>query len=84
MRVNADITTAAGLKAALNAGGEYENLNLTSSSATFITAASAAANQFFVWEVVENTADTEVDTVTLVGVVNTTTAYSALVAGNLA
>ncbi|MBG9389788.1 beta strand repeat-containing protein [Caenimonas aquaedulcis] len=79
-----DLTTAAGVKAALNAGGEYALIDVAAnSSSTFITAASATSQQFFVWEVVENTADTEVDTVTLVGVVNTSTAFSALVAANL-
>lgn len=79
-----NIATAAGLLAAINTGGEYALIDVAAnSSSTFITASSAAANQFFVWEVVENTADTEADTVTLVGVVNTSTAFSALVAANL-
>ena len=81
---NQDITTAAGLLAAINAGGEYALIDVAAgSSSTFITAASASATQFFVWQVVESTADTEADSVTLVGVVNSTTAFSALVAANL-
>lgn len=77
-----DITTAAGLLAALN-GGEYASIDATAGvgSYTFVTAASSSATTFFVFRAVE-TADANFDSVTLVGIVNTSTAFSALVAGN--
>jgi len=80
-----DITTEAGLLAALNAGGEYAQIDATAGAGTytFVTAATAASNIFYVFNAVE-TADGEFDSVSLVGVVNSSTAFSAVVAGNFA
>ena len=79
-----DITTAAGLLAALNAGGEYALIDSTAGGAyTIFTAASASATTFYVFNAVGNGATAEFDTVTLVGVVSSTTAFSSLAADNL-
>jgi hypothetical protein len=63
-----DISTAAGLLAALN-GGEYASIAATAGAGTytFVTAASGDAN---------------FDSVTLIGVVNSSTTFSSLVAAN--
>jgi len=78
-----DITTAAGLLAALN-GGEYGLIDATAGAGTysFITAASASATTYYVFNAVE-TADANFDSVTLIGVVNANSAFSAFVAGNI-
>lgn len=84
---NEDITTAAGLLAALNAGGEYASVDAagTGDAQTIITAASAGSTTYYIFEAVDaNDANADFDTITLVGVVNASTAFSALVAGNVA
>lgn len=79
-----DITTEAGLLAALN-GGEYASVEATSAGATtytFVTAATGAANIFYVFNATSVDASTDFATVELVGVVNSSTAFTAVVAGN--
>ena len=81
---NQDITSAAGLLTALNAGGEYALIDSSPGGQyTIITAASAGANSFYVFEAVGNAVTAEFDSVTLIGVVNTTTPFSSLVAANI-
>jgi hypothetical protein len=82
-----DITTVAGLIAAVE-GGEYTSVTETASAAfTIITAASATASTFFVFNVVDDgDAIFEAGEVTLVAQVNTTAAgaLGGLVLGNFA
>ena len=79
-----DLTTAAGVLAAVNAGGEYALIDSNGAAGNyqFITAASATATDYYVWEAVSS-ASAEFDTVTLVGIVHASTAFSSLVAGNV-
>jgi len=78
-----DITTAAGLLAALN-GGEYALIDATAAASTytFVTASSAASTTYYVFNAVE-TADASFDSVTLIGIVNGN-AFSNLIAANVA
>lgn len=78
-----DITDEVDLLAALNAGGEYASVDITANNtATIITAASSSATTWYVFEAVENTADTEFDSVTLIGIVNADGDMSDLVLSN--
>jgi hypothetical protein len=79
-----DITTEAGLLAALNVGGEYSNINGTASGnqIIFLTASSATATTFYVFYAVVGTPATEFASVTLVGTVNASGDLSSLVAAN--
>ncbi|MEZ0309805.1 MAG: hypothetical protein ACAH21_17920, partial [Ramlibacter sp.] len=89
---NADITTVAGLAAALStavagAGGEYVLHDFTAANTvTVITAASATASTFYVFQITDadGGADTLAAEITLLGVVNTTaaSAIGGLVLGN--
>ncbi|MDP1932496.1 MAG: hypothetical protein Q8L60_13670 [Gammaproteobacteria bacterium] len=68
-----DITTAAGLTAALNAGGEFANIDATEAGATvytFITSASTSSSTFYVFNAASVDATFDFSSVTLVGVVN--------------
>jgi len=81
-----DITTAAGLTTALAAAGEYANVTgAASTSSTIITAASATASTFYVFDATDSDANGTYDVVTLVGVVNGTAAgaIGSLVAANI-
>jgi hypothetical protein len=71
---NQDITTVAGLVAALDTTGEYANVDVAASThVTIVTATSASANTYYVFDVVNDaTATVAAAEVTLIGVVNTT------------
>ena len=80
-----DISTAAGLTAALAAGGEFANIDATNAVAqyVFLTAASATAttfNVFFATSAVDGGG--AFATVDLVGTVTATGALSTIVAAN--
>lgn len=80
-----DITTAAGLLAALNTGGEYASIDTagTGGTYTFITASTASSTTYYVFDATDaNDADADFDTVTLVGIVNGN-AFSNFVAANV-
>ncbi|HSI52878.1 MAG TPA: hypothetical protein VK981_02845, partial [Ramlibacter sp.] len=84
---NADITTVAGLATALSTGGEYVLHDFTAANTvTVITAASATASTFYVFQITDadGGADTLAAEITLLGVVNTTaaSAIGGLVLGN--
>lgn len=81
---NEDITTEAGLLAALDTGGEYASItvNTDGDTATFITATSSSATTWYVFEATETDTDSQFDTVTLIGVVNADGGMSDLVLGN--
>ena len=78
-----DITTAAGLLAALD-GGEYGSItvNTDGNTATFLTAASSSATTWYVFEAAETDTDAQFDSVTLVGVINADGDLSDIVLGN--
>jgi S-layer protein len=79
-----DITTAAGLLAALN-GGEYANIDATVAGATqyiFLTATSATATTFNVFFATSVDATANFDAVTLVGTLAASGALSTIVAAN--
>lgn len=80
-----DITTEAGLKAALN-DGEYDNIDSNFDEAyTFVTAGSASSTTLYVFHATADSDDDGVfDAIKLVGVVEATGALSTLVAGNFA
>lgn len=79
-----DITTAAGLLAALNTGGEYANIDGTNSGdrIIFLTASSATATTFKVFYAIVGSTPTEFASVTLVGTVNASGALGTLVGAN--
>ncbi len=91
---NADVTTVAGLAAALSTatitgGGEYVLHDFTAANTvTVITAASATSSTFYVFQITDadGGADTLASEITLMGVVNATTASAlgGLVIGNFA
>lgn len=81
-----DITTEAGLLAALN-GGEYGNIDATSAGATdytFVTALDATSTTLYVFHATSVDTSTDFATVTLVGTVEATGAIGTLTADNLA
>ncbi len=81
-----DITTAAGLLAALN-GGEYANIDATSAGTTtyvFLTASSAAATTFNVFYATSANTSADFATVELVGTVSANAGLGTLVAANFA
>lgn len=79
-----DITTEAGLLAALDTGGEYDSITVATdgNTATFITATSSSATTWYVFEATETDTDSQFDSVTLIGVVNADGGMSSLVLGN--
>lgn len=78
-----DIGTAAGLLTAIDAGGEFANIDLTDGeNYVFLTAANATATQFKVFYAAGGATDAAA-TVTLVGTVNADAALAGLVAANL-
>jgi hypothetical protein len=86
---NQDITTAAGLATALAAGGEYASLDSVASGKNVIltaaTAGSTTYQAFYVTPATNaGTALTETFTVTLVGTITSSDAFSTLVSGNFA
>ncbi len=70
-----DITTVAGLQAALDVGGEYVGVDVTASNtAVIITAASSSATKFYVFEINNDGTDAvAASEITLVGIVNGST-----------
>ena len=77
-----DIKTVAGLATALNAGGEYASLDDTAGAHfTIITAATSTSQQLYVFDVNDSDGTITAADITLVGIVNETTAGTGL--GNL-
>lgn len=82
-----DISTAAGLQAALTVGGEYVNLDNTTAAVetyVFLTAASAAATSYNVFYVNFGNAGADPTAVSLVGTVSGTANIASLAAANFA
>ena len=81
-----DITTAAGLLDALNAGGEFANINANGDAAAdtivFLTAATAAATTFNVFYATAVATSSEFASVVLVGTVTASGALGTLHADN--